>query len=67
MVLEPRLHYHSYNNPLSDADYLPVSPEFGEDLLSDLVTCDVSSYVNSVFASSGEWSKTSVVLGTGTT
>lgn len=67
MVLEPCLHYHSYNNPLSGAVYLPVSPEFGEDLLSNLVTCDVSSYINSVFASSGEWSTTSAVFGTGTT
>jgi len=32
-----------------------VSPDFAEDLLSDLVTCDVSSYINSVFASSVPW------------
>ena len=50
-----------------DADYLPVIPEFGEDLLSDVVTCDVSSYISSVFASSGEWSTTIAVVGAGTT
>ena len=44
-----------------------MSLEFGEDLLSDVVTCDVSSYINSVFASSGEWSITSAVVGAGTT
>ena len=44
-----------------------MSLEFGEGLLSDLVTCDVSSYINSVFASSGEWSTTSAVIGAGTT
>ena len=67
MVFEPCLHYHSYNNIPSDADHLPVSPEFGEDLLSDLVTCDVSGYINSVFASSGEWSTTNALVGAGTT
>ena len=67
MVLEPCRHYHSYNNTLSDAVYPPVSPEFGEDLLCDLVTCDVSSYINSVFALSREWSTTSALVGAGTT
>ena len=57
----------SCNNLLDDADYVPVSPEFGEDLLTDLVTCDVSSYINSFVASSSECLTATVVVGTAPT
>ena len=59
----------SCNNLLDeiDIDYVPVSPEFGEDLLSDLATCDVSSYINSFVSSSSECSTATVVVGSAPT
>ena len=67
----PTLSYKtsSCNNLLDeiDIDYVPVSPEFGEDLLSDLATCDVGSYINSFVSSSSECSTATVVVGSAPT
>ena len=51
-----------YNNSLDDLDYVPVSPEFSEDLISDLGTGDVNNYINSFIASNTESSTASVVV-----
>ena len=53
----------SYNNVLD----VPVSPEFGQDLISDLGTGDVNNYLNSFIASSSESSTASVVVSTAPT
>ena len=54
----------SYNNSLDDLDYVPVSPEFSEDLISDLKTSDVNHYINSFIASNTESSTASVEVST---
>ena len=53
----------SYNNLLD----VPVSPEFGKDLISDWGTGDVNNYLNSFIASSSESSTASVVVSTAPT
>ena len=53
----------SYNNLLD----VPVSPEFGKDLISDLGTGNVNNYLNSFIASSSESSTASVVVSTAPT
>ena len=57
----------SYNNSLDDLDYVPMSPEFSEDLISDLGTSDVNNYINSFIASNTESSTASVVVSTAPT
>jgi len=54
----------SYNSSLDDLDYVPVSPEFSEDLISDLGTGDVHNYKNSFIASNTESSTASVEIST---
>lgn len=53
----------SYNNLLD----VPVSPEFGKDLISDWGTGDVNNYLNSFIVSSSESSTASVVVSTAPT
>ena len=57
----------SYNNSLDNLDYVRVSPEFSEDLISDLGTGYVNNYINSFIASNTESSTASVVVSTAPT
>ena len=57
----------SYDNSLDDLDYVPVSPEFSEDLITDLGTGDGHNYINSLIASNTESSTASVVVSTAPT
>ena len=57
----------SYKNSLDDLDYVRVSPELSEDLISDLGTGDVNNYINSFKASNTESSTASVVVSTAPT
>ena len=50
------------NNSLDELDNVCVSPEFSEDLISDLGTGDVNNYINSFIASNTESSTASVVV-----
>lgn len=50
------------NNSLDELDNVCVSPEFSEDLISDLGTGDVNNYINSFIASNTESSTARVVV-----